>query len=63
MHITSGPLYVAMWPLFSSEPYARYCAAFICLLNALRCAYAICLGDCITPAPVTTCYIDMHQTR
>ncbi len=36
MHITSGPLFVAMWPLFSSQPYARYCAALICVLNALR---------------------------
>ena len=37
VHMTSGPLYVAMWPLFSRAPAARYCAALICVINALRC--------------------------
>lgn len=36
VHMTSGPLYIAMWPLFSREPWARYCAAIICVFNALR---------------------------
>lgn len=36
VHTTAGPLFVATWPLFSMDPGARFCAAVIPALNALR---------------------------
>ncbi|KAL3159181.1 hypothetical protein ABBQ32_011165 [Trebouxia sp. C0010 RCD-2024] len=38
VHITSGPLFVLTWPLFSAGSNARYFAAVVPLLNALRLA-------------------------
>lgn len=37
VHITAGPLFVLMWPLFSWAPSARIYAAIIPALNSLRC--------------------------
>lgn len=36
VHITSGPLFVLTWPFFSAGSTARYYAAVVPLLNALR---------------------------
>ena len=36
VHITAGPLFVLMWPLFSWAPNARLYAAVIPALNSLR---------------------------
>ncbi|KAL0024202.1 hypothetical protein WJX77_007139 [Trebouxia sp. C0004] len=36
VHITSGPLFVLTWPFFSAGSTARYFAAVVPLLNALR---------------------------
>ena len=36
VHITAGPLFVLMWPLFSWAPSARLYAAVIPALNSLR---------------------------
>lgn len=39
VHITTGPLFVLTWPLFSSAPEARYYAAVIPVLQGIRCEY------------------------
>ncbi|KAK9845538.1 hypothetical protein WJX84_000495 [Apatococcus fuscideae] len=36
VHISSGPLFVLTWPLFSADPSARLFATLIPVLNALR---------------------------
>mmetsp|Transcript_2143 Transcript_2143/g.6389 ORF Transcript_2143/g.6389 Transcript_2143/m.6389 type:complete len:231 (+) Transcript_2143:399-1091(+) len=38
VHITTGPLFVLTWPLFSSAPEARYYAAVIPVLQGIRLA-------------------------
>ncbi|KAL0028733.1 hypothetical protein WJX79_003020 [Trebouxia sp. C0005] len=36
VHISTGPLFVLTWPLFSAAPTARVCAAAVPLCNAVR---------------------------
>ncbi|KAL0047392.1 hypothetical protein WJX82_002228 [Trebouxia sp. C0006] len=36
VHISTGPLFVLTWPLFSAAPTARVCAAAVPLCNAFR---------------------------
>ncbi|KAK9827459.1 hypothetical protein WJX74_003520 [Apatococcus lobatus] len=36
VHISSGPLFILTWPLFSADPAARLYATLIPILNALR---------------------------
>ena len=36
VHITTGPLFILTWPLFSNAPSSRYWAAAIPILNGVR---------------------------
>lgn len=36
IHISTGPLFVLCWPLFSDRPYARWGAAFVPMLITLQ---------------------------
>lgn len=38
VHMTTGPLFVLTWPLFSAGPSARWCAASVPFLNGVRLA-------------------------
>lgn len=36
VHLSAGPLFILSWVLFSPEPYARYLAALVPCMQALR---------------------------
>lgn len=40
IHCSSGPLFLATWPLFSKRPRARVCASLVPLASLLRLAHA-----------------------